>query len=64
MNPKEKIPFKKIITNLIFFDVTFIFTSLILRKSLANVNWSIMLFGSAAYVLTALYLNSKAPKKE
>lgn len=64
MNLRPKIPFKKIIANLIIFDVTFLFTSLLLRKSLANVDWSIMLVGSAAYVFVSLYLNSKAPKKE
>ena len=64
MNPRPKLPLKKIIANLIIFDVTFLFTSLLLRKSLANVDWNIMLFGSAAYVFVALYLNSKASKKD
>ncbi|WP_202768616.1 hypothetical protein [Clostridium paridis] len=56
---ETKTPSRKIITNLIIFDGAFILTSVLLKRSFAGIQWDLMLVGSAAYFLGAMFLNSK-----
>ncbi|WP_238883861.1 hypothetical protein [Clostridium sp. YIM B02551] len=56
---ETKTPSKKIISTLLIFDGAFILTSVLLKRSFDGIQWELMLVGSVAYFLGAMFLNFK-----